>query len=394
MPTSRPSRPSGLPGVFPNSETHDFDPGPGVDDRQLVTVSADGLGIVVLQWDEPFFSVSGAPGSRNDVDILLISADGTQLLAASIENNVGADPVEVLAFQNDGPEETFQLQIELAQGAAPDLFRYVLFGDIRLEEFAPGAPTLYGHANAAGALAVAAARYDRTPAFGLSPPRVESFSALGGVPILFDVDGNSVAIDRGKPDITAANGGDTTFFGFDYENNGLPNFFGTSAAAPHAAGVAALLLDYAPGLSPEILGSVLVSSAIDMAQPGADPKTGAGLIQADAALALLVPPPDADEDGIEDALDNCLLVPNGPLLPDAGGNSQRDTDADGFGNVCDADLNNDGIVNFTDLGSFKAVFGSPDADADLNGDGLVNFADLALLKTAFAQPPGPGATAP
>lgn len=387
-------RPSGLPGVFPNSETHDFDPGPGVDDRQLVTLPADGLGIVVLQWDQPFFSISGAPGSQSDVDILLISADGTELLAASIENNVGADPVEVLAFQNDGPAETFQLQIELAQGAAPAVFRYVLFGDIRVEEFAPGAPTLYGHANAAGAIAVAAARYDRTPAFGLSPPRVESFSALGGVPILFDLDGNPVAIDRGKPDITAANGGDTTFFGFDYEGNGLPNFFGTSAAAPHAAGVAALLLDYAPGLPPAMLGSVLASSAIDMAEPGADTRTGAGLIQANAALALLLPPPDADEDGIEDALDNCLFVPNGPLAPDAGGNSQLDTDADGFGNICDADLNNDGIVNFTDLGGFKAVFGSPDANADLNGDGLVNFADLALLKMYFAQPPGPGATAP
>jgi subtilisin family serine protease len=238
---------------------------------------------------------------------------------------------------------------------------------------------------------MAAARYDRTPAFGVSPPQVENFSALGGVPILFDLAGSPVLIERAKPDITAANGGDTTFFGFDYEGNGLPNFFGTSAAAPHAAGVAALLLDYQPGLAPGALTALLVNSAIDMAQPGADTRTGAGLIQADAALSLLVAPPDTDGDGIEDSLDNCLLEPNGPSVPDAGGNSQLDADADGFGNICDGDLNNDGIVNFADLGILKAVFGSTDPVADLNGDGLVNFADLALLKAAFGRPPGPGA---
>ncbi len=33
---------------------------------------------------------------------------------------------------------------------------------------------------------------------------------------------------------------------------------------------------------------------------------------------------DADSDGISDSGDNCTLVANGPLIPDAGGNSQRD----------------------------------------------------------------------
>jgi len=72
--------------------------------------------------------------------------------------------------------------------------------------------------------------------------------------------------------------------------------------------------------------------------------------------------------------------------------AQRDTDGDGIGNACDADLNNDCIVNFIDLGAMKAVFFTNDPDADMNGDGSVNFLDLARLKAGFFQPPGPSGT--
>ncbi|MEL7451201.1 MAG: M14 family zinc carboxypeptidase [Pseudomonadota bacterium] len=89
---------------------------------------------------------------------------------------------------------------------------------------------------------------------------------------------------------------------------------------------------------------------------------------------------DADSDGIADANDNCTLVAN----PD-----QRDTNGDGFGNVCDPDFNNDGVVNFSDLGQLKSVFFSGSADEDLDGDGAVNFTDLGVLKQYFFLPPGP-----
>ena len=90
--------------------------------------------------------------------------------------------------------------------------------------------------------------------------------------------------------------------------------------------------------------------------------------------------PDADADGVTDALDNCTLVSN----PD-----QRDSNGDGYGNLCDADLNDDGIVNFADLGALKSVFFSADPDADLDGNGIVNFLDLGLMEQGFFQPPGP-----
>jgi hypothetical protein len=94
---------------------------------------------------------------------------------------------------------------------------------------------------------------------------------------------------------------------------------------------------------------------------------------------------DADGDGVLDNADNCTLVPN---------TDQRDTDADGYGNICDADLDNSGRVNATDLAIFKTRFRTSDPDADFNGDSRVNATDLAILKTLFARPPGPSAVAP
>jgi hypothetical protein len=102
---------------------------------------------------------------------------------------------------------------------------------------------------------------------------------------------------------------------------------------------------------------------------------------------------DQDADGVLDYQDNCIVEPNGPNIPDAGGNIQWDTDGDDYGNLCDADLNNDGWVNSLDLGLFKARFFDIDADADLNGTGFVNSLDLGLFKKLFAKPPGPSGTA-
>jgi hypothetical protein len=89
---------------------------------------------------------------------------------------------------------------------------------------------------------------------------------------------------------------------------------------------------------------------------------------------------DTDRDGLNDPFDDCEEVAN----PD-----QRDTNGDSIGNVCDADLNDDCVVNFVDLGRMKQAFFSNDPDADLNGDGSVNFSDLGLMKTQFFDSPGP-----
>jgi len=105
--------------------------------------------------------------------------------------------------------------------------------------------------------------------------------------------------------------------------------------------------------------------------------------------------PDTDGDGVIDLLDNCVNDPNGTLIPDAGGNIQRDTDGDGFGNICDTDLNNDLLTGFTDFNIFSSQIGCinpPGIDncdhADFDGDGNVGFTDFSILRANFGIPPG------
>ena len=101
---------------------------------------------------------------------------------------------------------------------------------------------------------------------------------------------------------------------------------------------------------------------------------------------------DADGDGIPDTGDNCTEVANP---------TQCDTNGDGYGNACDADLDGSGIVNFADLAILRAAFfttpadpaWNPDADFDCND--AVGFSDLGVMKGGFFLPPGPsGLVAP
>ena len=93
----------------------------------------------------------------------------------------------------------------------------------------------------------------------------------------------------------APDGAITTFFGQDIPDPGdgsdtdtLPNFFGTSAAAAHAAAVAALLRSAHPTLSAHELYGVLGSTAIDMGPPGFDEDSGYGLLQALPAITQVI----------------------------------------------------------------------------------------------------------
>jgi len=285
-------------GGMPFGVAHDFDPGPETDILQSVTIPGNASLMVSFQWDSPYFSVTGDLGADNDLDFFVLNDAGTMVLSGSASPNNGSDPVEVLVFTNTSAQAgDFNMLITKSSGPNPAIIKYVIFNSpIAINEYDTAAATLYGHANAAGAEAVAAAFYGDTPEFGTTPAEVESFSAAGGVPIVFDSNGRRLPAPeiRNKPEIAAPDGINTTFFGSaDIEPDGFPNFFGTSAAAPHAAATAALLLQAYPSLMPNEVYAALERTAQDMDDPfipgfddGFDFATGWGLIRADLALGF------------------------------------------------------------------------------------------------------------
>ncbi len=182
-------------------------------------------------------------------------------------------------------------------------FKYIIFrGEGVITEFNQGTGTVVGQANAASAIAVGAALYTNTPEYGVNPPTVATFSSRGGV--------IANGTNRNKPDIIAPNGVNTTvnFGGVNIDNDPFPNFFGTSASAPHAAGVAALMMEanqkYYNGdlLTGAQTKTILKSTAVNMDVPGDDVSTGSGLIKADDALQSLANPfPIVEEMYLQDS---------------------------------------------------------------------------------------------
>ena len=271
---------------------HTFTPGDPSDTIQEFLLPANGSLFMSVQWDQPFAS-SGGTGASSDVDVFLVDED-VNLLAAGNFDNIGGDAVEILSYTNiTGNPQVVGLVIGVFAGPLPGRIKWIdLAGEFQEVTPAANAPTAFGHPNAEGAIAVGAALYTETPQFGQEPPLLEPFSSIGGIDILFDTAGNAITpIVRNKPELVAPDGTDTSFFGGnDFDNTGFPNFFGTSAAAPHAAAVAALQLECDIAQTPGQILARQASTAIDMESPGFDFLSGAGLIDAVGALGLSCTP--------------------------------------------------------------------------------------------------------
>ena len=267
----------------PGLVLHDLDPGPGIDVFQRVTIP-DGTSSLTLrlQWDQPW----GA--SQSDVDLFVYAADGVTLLERlEGSHQLNGNPELAAAFPIVPGVDQVQVVIAHAGGEAPTFLKYLTYHVDLQVEYATASSTIIGHANSATGAAVGASFYFRTPAYREAPAQLAPSSSWGGTPILFAQDGTRLetAQLREQPRFVAPNFGNTSFFGQDVDSDGLPNFSGTSAAAPNAAAVAALMWQLAPTLSADEMIATLEATAIDMLEAGYDPATGYGLIQAEAALA-------------------------------------------------------------------------------------------------------------
>ena len=271
--------PTGYVGLAHNFGSGDY--------TQGVSLSR-GLYTIVLQWEDSIYSLGQLPGALNDLDIFLVDNTGKRLFGFN-RVNTGEDPMEILQFIVRS-NTTANVLITKAPGNANVRFKYIVFrGDLTINEHIAGTSTLVGQANAAGSMAVGAALYLYTPAFGVDTAKIASFSSGGGTYV--------EGVIRNKPDFVGPNGVNTTvnFNHYNVEGDLLPNFFGTSCAAPHAAGAAALLIEarlkyYNSFLSPDSVKLLLQSSASDMGSPGFDYSSGYGLIQVDSAINKFAAP--------------------------------------------------------------------------------------------------------
>lgn len=322
-PDSPPFSPSGV-------DLHDWGGGDGF---LKIEVPAGGELFVVLQWNQPHASVNSSQGAQIDLDLYATRQDSVLALhplspdfvdrSIAPQGDTGrpeGDAAELLKLTaNADAATTFYLAVDhyigsqtsIPQSAATPLeFRLLLLGDVSGREYAFNGPAAWGHPLAEGVISVAAVPWWEAPDF--APDRFGSAaidpqpysSRAGDIALQFDRQGNFAPVTRFAPTLAGVDGNNTSFFGSDFssgatpgfgEPDGAPNFFGTSAAAPNVAAVVILLQQAFPGLTPRAMTDGLIASAIDVtgvrASVGTDDVTGAGLVDAQAALAFFTANP-------------------------------------------------------------------------------------------------------
>jgi subtilase family protein len=280
-------------GGFHNFDANNND---AVADKTILrigTLPNNGIVRAVLWWDDPYPTVGGGSPTA-DIDFSLVDLTTNTTVSSSVANQLGgADAYEFVGVQNtSGATHQYGLKVNRFAGDANKKLKIQVFGSTISDDDDTNSPTIFGHNSADGAVAVAAASV-----FNINSP--ESFTSLGPTTLLRDSSGNSLAnpLVRNTALITGPDGGNNSFFGSDSgsDADSFPNFFGTSAAAPHVAAVAALLMERAAdlgiSLTPTQLYGILFNSTVDLNTPGYDFLTGYGRLDAFSALSHLVPEP-------------------------------------------------------------------------------------------------------
>ena len=237
---------------------------------------------VDLFWADP----NGA--STNDYDLFILDSSGTNVLRSSTNlQNGSQNPYESVATLNLGE----RIVVVQKPGAA-NRYLHLSTGRAVLNLSTAGQTRGHNASGAANAFSVAAVRV-ATPAIPFTTSNaIETFSSDGPRRMFFQPDGtpftpgnfsSSGGLLLAKPDLTAANGVATSVPGFT-------SFYGTSAAAPHAAAIAGLLQAYNPHLSAAEIRTLLSTSALDIEAAGIDRDSGVGIVMAEAALAAATAP--------------------------------------------------------------------------------------------------------
>jgi subtilisin-like proprotein convertase family protein len=270
---------------------HDFDPGAGTQIFQPLaplTVARPAL----LNWADP------VAGATNDYDMYLVDTAGNVVDMSQDFQNGTQDAYERL----DVPSGMSGLRLAVVKFAGADRYlsvtvlrgRYADQGNLKAFS-TPG--VTWGHSAARGAYSTAAApaatAFNATSPAGPFPnaydatSRLEPFTSDGPRRIFFEANGTPITPGnfsatggevRQKPDVTGADGVQTSV------GPNFLRFYGTSAAAPHVAAIAGLVLSGNPGIDPAEVRDALTSTALDIGAPGVDGRAGHGIVLADRVL--------------------------------------------------------------------------------------------------------------
>jgi hypothetical protein len=249
-----------------------------------------------LFWSDPL----GA--STNDYDLYMFDGYGDVIYSSINSQNGTQDPYEHI---DDTAGFTTGYYFAIVQYSGTGRFLHLDFGRGRLQYNTAGCIRGHNACDAVNSFTVAAT--PASTAFGTGNPtgpypnpfnsadQVEFFSSDGPRRMFYNFDGTPITPGNFsstggkllmKPEIAAADGVSTTL----PLNGGLNPFFGTSAAAPHAGAIAALVMSYNPYLTPAQVRNVLTNSCIDIMGAGWDRDSGYGILMARAALQNTPPP--------------------------------------------------------------------------------------------------------
>ncbi len=241
---------------------------------------------VDLFWSDPLGQ------STNDYDLFVLDPSGSNVVDSSTATQLpgtSCDPYESINYLDVGN------RIVIVKCAGADRYLHLSTGRGRLAVNTPGSTR--GHSAVTDAFSVAAvnASYSTNVFSGGTNRLVENFSSDGPRRMFYTTNGTALTpgnvsstggLVRQKPDIAAADCVQTSvlpYFGW---------FGGTSAAAPHAGAIAALLKSYNIALTPAQIHAALTNTALDIEAPGMDRDSGVGIVMAMGALQSVTGAPN------------------------------------------------------------------------------------------------------